>query len=455
VTIHPRRANNFATKQRAPATREETIAADLEHSVMRKVAWRLLPFLGLAYFINALDRFNISIAALTMNKALGLSATTYGLGAGAFFWSYVLFQLPANAVLTRVGARRWLAFIMIFWGVCSAGTAFVTDATTFVIIRFLLGVAEAGYFPGVAWFMTRWFPSRHRGRAMGIFYACAAAAGILGGPVSGNLLLLDGWHGLAGWQWVFLIEGIPAAMLAVACPFILRDRVADGHFLDAGERAWLEEQLDHENRQSPTQTLTLMQALATPMIVMLILGYAFIGFGVYSKNFFLPLMIKGMGFNDQTVGYLSALPNAAGCLAMILMSRSSDRTGERVWHCAGPCLIASFGLMVVGFTLGSHPIVALVAYCIAGFGISGSLPTFWNLPTAFLGPAAAAGGIAIINSVGNISGYAAPQMVGIVRDYTGNYEVPMMLASLFMLAAGICIAWAPRMAARMQPRPAE
>jgi MFS family permease len=419
------------------------------------VAWRLVPLVSLAYLINVLDRFNISFAALTMNKALGLSATTYGLGAGAFFWSYVLFQLPANAVLTRLGARRWLACIMIFWGVCSAGTAFVTDATTFVGIRFLLGVAEAGYFPGVAWFMTRWFPQRHPGRAMGIFYACGAGASVLGGPMSGNLLLLDGWHGLAGWQWIFLIEGIPAALLAAACPFILRDRVADAHFLEDRERAWLERQLHEENRQSHTQTLTLMRALATPMLVTLILGYLLIGFGVYSKNFFLPLMIKGMGFNDQTVGYLSALPNAAGCCAMILLSRSSDRTGERVWHCAAPCLIASVGLMIVGFTLGTHPIVALVAYCIAGFGISGSLPTFWNLPTAFLGPAAAAGGIAIINSVGNISGYAAPQMVAIVRDYTGNYEVPMMVASLFMLAAGICIAMAPRMAARMAPRPAE
>jgi len=425
---------------------------DQEHTIMRKVAWRLVPFLGLAYFINALDRFNISIAALHMNKALDLSATTYGLGAGAFFWSYVLFQLPANAILTRVGARRWLAFIMVMWGATSAGTAFVTDATSFVAIRFLLGVAEAGYFPGVAWFMTRWFPARHRGRAMGIFYACGAAAGVLGGPLSGNLLLLDGWHGLAGWQWVFLIEGIPAVLLAIACPILLRDRVSDGTFLTADERSWLEGQLEQENRQSATQTLTLLQALRTPMIAMLILGYLFIGFGVYSKNFFLPLMIKGMGFNDQNVGYLSALPNAAGCVAMILLSRSSDRTGERTWHCAGPCLIASFGLLIVGFTLNHYPIVALVAYCIAGFGISGSLPTFWNLPTAFLGPAAAAGGIAIINSVGNISGYAAPQMVGIVRDYTGGYEVPMIVASVFMLAASICIALAPRTAARIAAR---
>ncbi len=428
------------------------MAADQEQSVMRKVAWRLVPFLGLAYFVNALDRFNVSIAALTMNKALGLSATTYGLGAGAFFWSYVLFQLPANAVLTRLGARKWLAIVMVAWGVCSASTAFVTDATTFVAVRFLLGIAEAGYFPGVAWFMTRWFPSRHRGRAMGIFYACGASAGVLGGPLSGNLLQMDGWHGVAGWQWVFLIEGIPAILLAIACPLLLRDKVADADFLAPDERAWLAAKLEEESRQSPTQSLTLLQALKTPVVVLLILGYALIGVGVYGKNFFLPLMIKGMGFTDLTVGYLSALPNLAGCVGMILLSRSSDRSGERVWHVAGPCLIASFGLMLVGLTLGHYPMLALTAYCIAGFGISSSLPTFWNLPTAFLGPAAAAGGIAIINSIGNISGYAAPQMVGLIRDYTGSYEVPMMVTSLFMLAAAGCILLTPVMATRMTAR---
>ena len=422
--------------------------ADIELSTMRKVAWRLVPFLGLAYFINALDRFNVSIAALTMNKALGLSATTYGLGAGAFFWSYVLFQLPANAALARIGARRWLACVMLAWGLCSTCTAFVTDTVSFVGIRFLLGVAEAGYFPGVAWFMTRWFPARHRGRAMGLFYACGAGASVLGGPLSGNLLQLDGWHGVAGWQWVFLIEGIPAVILAAICPFMLRDSVAEGTFLNAEERDWLADRLAAENREKAGGHLTLLQALASPVVVAMIAGYAFIGFGVYGKNFFLPMMIKGMGFSDLTVGYLSALPNLAGCVAMVLLSRSSDRTGERLWHVAAPCLIASFGLMLVGLTLHDYPMVALVAYCIAGFGISGTLPTFWNLPTAFLGPAAAAGGIAIINSIGNISGYAAPQMVGIVRDYTGGYAVPMMVVSLFMLAAAGSLLLTPFLAAR-------
>jgi len=277
---------------------------------------------------------------------------------------------------------------------------------------------------------------------------------VLGGPLSGNLLQLDGWHGVAGWQWVFLIEGIPALLLAISCPFLLRDKVADADFLAADERAWLTAKLEEESRTSVTQSLSLWQALKTPVVVLLILGYALIGVGVYGKNFFLPLMIKGMGFSDLTASYLSSLPNLAGCVGMILLSRSSDRTGERLWHVAGPCLIASFGLMLVGLTLTHYPMVALAAYCIAGFGISSSLPTFWNLPTAFLGPAAAAGGIAIINSIGNISGYAAPQMVGIVRDYTGGYEVPMIVTSLFMLAAAVCLLLTPVMATRMAQRAA-
>ena len=422
---------------------------DIEREVMRKVAWRLVPFLSLGYLINALDRFNVSIAALTMNKALGLSATTYGLAAGAFFWSYVLFQLPASAILTRLGARRWLAITMVAWGACSAGTAFVTDATSFVAMRFLLGIAESGFFPGVAWFMTRWFPSRHRGRAMGIFFAFGASAGIIGGPLSGNLLLLDGWHGLHGWQWVFLVEGVPACLLALACPFLLRDRVEDAGWLSAGEQAWLRGQLDAERTLHATQSLRLTSALTSPTIMMLILAYILIGFGVYSKGFFLPLMIKGMGYSDTAVGYLSALPNVAGCIGMIVLSRSSDRTGERIWHVAGPCLLAAIGLAGAGLTLSVNPLVAMACFCLAGFGISSSLPDYWNLPTAALGPAAAAGGIAVINSIGNISGYAAPQLVGILRDATGSYEIPMITAALFMLAAAAFMVLAPR----SSPRP--
>ena len=274
------------------------------------------------------------------------------------------------------------------------------------------------------------------------------------GAVAGLLLRLDGKLGLYGWQWLFLIEGIPAALLAGLCPILMRDQPEDAAWLTQDEQTWLRTRLEADSRQSPTQTLTTLQALTSPVMVMLIAGYLLIGFGVYSKNFFLPLMIKTMGYSDQTVGYLSALPGVAGVAGMLLFSRSSDRTGERLWHVALPCLIAAAGLLGAGLTLAVNPILPMACFCVAGFGISGSLPTFWNLPTAWLGPAAAAGGIAVINSIGNISGYAAPQMVGLLRDATGSYQTPMVVASLLMLLAAVCILLSPRMASRPVPAPA-
>ena len=412
---------------------------ELETAVMRKVAWRLVPFVSLAYLINILDRFNISFAALTMNKALGLTATAYGLGAGAFFWSYVLFQVPANMVLERVGARRWIMGIMLLWGVCSASMALVSGVTSFVIVRFLLGTAEAGFFPGVAWFMTRWFPSRHRGKAMGVFYACGASAGIIGGPIAGNLLTLNGWLGIAGWQWIFLAEGVPAILFALACMAVLRDRPSDAHWLRPDECAWLEAKLAVEREAAAGRHLPFSRAVITPTIAVLMLVYVLIGFGVYGKGYFIPLMIKSLGFTDLQVGYITSIPALAGVIGMIAFSRSSDRTGERVWHLIVPCLLGGIGLLLAGLLMRSSPMLAIASFSLAYFGISGSLPVFWNLPTAFLGAAAAAGGIAAINAVGNISGYAAPQLVGLLRDVTGSYEVPMLVMGGLVLIAGMLV----------------
>jgi ACS family tartrate transporter-like MFS transporter len=420
------------------------MTTDRETAVMRKVAWHLVPFLSLAYLINVLDRFNISFAALTMNKALGMSATAYGLGAGAFFWSYVLFQVPANMVLARLGARRWITAIMVFWGVCSVGTALVTGITSFVIVRFLLGTAEAGFFSGVAFFMTCWFPSRHRGKAMGVFYAFGASAGIIGGPIAGHLLALNGWAGIAGWQWIFLAEGLPAILFAVACLFLLRDRPSEASWLHPDECAWLEAKLGEERDAAAGKHLHFTRAVVSPTIVILMLVYVLVGFGVYGKAYFLPLMIKSLGFSDMNVGYLTSVPAIAGVIGMIIFSRSSDRTGERVWHLIIPCLLGGIGLVLAGLFLNVSPILAIAAFCLASFGISGALPVFWNLPTAFLGSAAAAGGIAVINSVGNISGYAAPQLVGLLRDVTGNYEIPMLVMGVLVLLSGMLVPLAGR-----------
>jgi ACS family tartrate transporter-like MFS transporter len=418
----------------------------LERQVMRKVAWRLVPLLSLAYLINVLDRFNISFAALTMNKALGLSATAYGLGAGAFFWSYVLFQVPANMILGRIGARRWIMIIMFFWGVCSASAALITDATSFVIVRFLLGIAEAGFFPGVAFFMTQWFPSRHRGKAMGVFYATGSSAGIIGGPIAANLLQLNGWLGVAGWQWIFLAEGIPALLLAGACPLLLRDRPAQARWLRTDERGWLEGTLRDEQTAAQGAHLPFARAVCSAPIMLLMLIYLLVGFGVYGKAYFLPLMIKSLGFTDTAVGYISAIPALVGVLGMLIFSRRSDRTGERVWHLIVPCLLGGAGLVLAGVSLGINPWLAIAAFSLASFGISGSLPVFWNLPTAFLSASAAAGGIAVINSIGNISGYAAPQMVGLLRDGTGSYEIPMLAVGALVLLAGVLVPVAARSA---------
>ena len=296
------------------------MTVELEAGAMRKVALRFLPLLGLCYTINVLDRFNVSIAALTMNKALGLSATTYGLGAGAFFWSYVLFQVPANAMLSRVGARRWITLIAVAWGLCSAGTALATGVATFVIARFLLGMAEAGFFPGIAYFMTCWFPSRRRGRAMGVFFAVGASAGILVGPVSANLLRLDGWFGIAGWQWVFLAEGLPTLALAALCPFVLRDAPADAEWLTVAEREWLQAKLGTEREAAIGRHLPTMRAIISTQLLVLTGVQLLTGFGVYGKAFFLPLILKTFGFSNIAVGYWTSVPALAGILGMILFS---------------------------------------------------------------------------------------------------------------------------------------
>jgi MFS transporter, ACS family, tartrate transporter len=412
-----------------------------EADVMRRVAWRLVPFLGLGYYVNALDRSNIAVAALTMNKSLGFTAAEYGLGAGAFFWSYILFQVPSNVMLARFGARRWLSMIILAWALCSGATALVTGVTSFVVVRFLLGIAEAGYFSGVIFFLTCWFPDRYRGRAMGVFYAFAAAAVSTGAPISGNILMLHGWLGLEGWQWVFLLEAAPAVVLACIAPFVLRDRPADANWLKPEERAWLQSTLAAEQSSGGGRQLSHWTALRSGPVVLMTAAYLLIGFGVYANVFFLPLMIKDLGFSNLVTSYLSAMPAALGVLGMVLVSRSSDRTGERVWHVTICTLGAGIGLVLAGVFTG-NTIVELASLCVVGFAISAALPTFWNLPTAYFGPAAAAAGIAVINSIGNIAGYAAPQLVGILRDQTGTYAIALVVVGLMSLGAAALLPFA-------------
>jgi MFS family permease len=410
------------------------MSSALEQSAMRKAAWRLIPFLGAAYFVNALDRSNVAVAALTMNKSLGFTAAEYGFGAGAFFWSYVLFQVPHNLMLSRIGARRWLTGVILAWGLASACTALVTSVTTYAAVRFMLGVAEAGYFPGVIFFMTRWFPHRYRGRAMGVFYAFAATAVSTGAPISGNILVLHGWLGLQGWQWIFLLEAIPAIVLAVICPFLLRDSPNEAAWLTPDEKTWLNQALAAEQHQATGSHVSIMRTLMDGRMILMTIAYLGIGFGVYANVFFLPLMIKDLGFSNLTVSYLAAIPAALGAVGMILVSRHSDRTGERVLHVTLPTLLAAVALLVTAAFIG-NPWVEMTGLCVVGFGISSCLPTFWTLPTAYLGAGTAAAGIAMINSVGNLSGYFAPQLMGLLRDYTGNYSLAMFIVGGIVLFA--------------------
>jgi MFS transporter, ACS family, tartrate transporter len=411
---------------------------DLETAVVRKVAWRLVPFLCIGYIINALDRYNVSIAALTMNKDLGLSVSAYGLAAGAYFWSYVLCQVPANLILRKIGARAWLSIIMAMWGAISAGTALVTNETTFVAARFLLGIAEAGYFPGVAYFMTCWFPNRHRGRMMGLFFAASAISSVIGAPLSANLLRLDGWLGPAGWQWIFLAEGLPAVLLAMFGYLALRNRPAEAAWLTPEERTRLQDQLDRESALKATHGKGLAASIVNPQIIPLIIAFTFILYAVYCVSFFLPLIIKGMGLSNTAVGYVSALPSLCSAMAMIGISRSSDRTGERFWHVLVPVTLGSVGMLSAAFLLG-NVYFAMIAFCIAAAGLSCALPVFWNLPTAYFGAATAAAGIGVINTFGNMSGYFAPQFTGLLHDATGGYVVPLVVAGGLALAAPVLI----------------
>ena len=416
------------------------MTTDFERDVLRKVAWRLIPFLSIGYMINALDRFNVSMAALTMNKDLGLTASAYGLGAGAFFWSYILFQFPASFVLARIGARIWISMIMVAWGLCSAATAFIAGETSFVVVRFLLGIAEAGFFPGVAYFMTCWFPAHYRGRMMGIFFAFGAFASVVGGPLGANLLKLNGALGMAGWQWIFVVEGIPAVLLAIYGMATLCNRPIEAQWLTVEQRNWLQRRLDMEAAAKTGHGKGLLRSITSPQMLTLMLACMFISYGVYAFAFFLPLIVKSLGLSNTAIGYVLVLPNLCGTVGMILFSRSSDRTGERIWHVVIPVALAGIGAAAAGLLLGNI-YLTMAAFCVAIFGIASCLPVFWNLPTAYLGAGTAAGGIALVNSAGNIAGYLAPQITGLLHDVTGGYIAPLLVTGVVVLsAAGLILA---------------
>lgn len=409
----------------------------MEADVQRKVARRLIPFMFLLYVVSYLDRINIGFAALQMNKDVGLSDAAYGLGAGIFFLGYTVFEIPSNLLLHRLGPRIWIARIMITWGIVSAAMMFVRGETSFYVLRLLLGIAEAGFFPGMILYLTYWFPSAARAQAVALFMTATAVAGIIGGPISGALLTLSGLHGLAGWQWLFLLEGIPAVLLGFVVLAYLPDRPANATWLTTGERAWLLSRLEEDRARRPVaDSHSLRPALGNPQVWLLAVIYFTIVIGMYGITFWLPQIIQGFsGFSDFYVGLVSAVPYVAAAIAMVIAARHSDRTGERQWHIAGASFAATAGLLLAGL-LGS-PVLSLAALSLAAIGIWSSLGPFWALPTVLLADRSAAAGIALVNSVGNIGGFFGPYLVGIVRARTESYAGGLAALAVFLFAGGL------------------
>jgi MFS transporter, ACS family, tartrate transporter len=400
-------------------------AKTFEAAVVKKIAGRILPLILLSYCIAYIDRANIAVAALTMNKDLGFSAFTYGLGAGIFFLGYFIFEVPSNLILERVGARRWIARIMFTWGILSAACAFVTGPTSFIVVRFLLGVAEAGFFPGVVFYFTYWFPDRFRGRILAMLYLAIPIANVLSNLVSGAILDgMNGLLGLRGWQWVFIIEAAPAVLLSFVVFRALIDRPSLATWLEPDERQWLEKELNDERSKAEGQgRLTLGEALRDPRVVALSMIYLLSVTAGYGMTFFLPQIVKGLGLSNFMTGVASAIPYLVGMIALLIWGWSSDRTGERRWHLIAASVIAGIGLVAAG--VAGNSFWSLAAMSLALVGLYGARPTFWPLPSTFLSGTAAAGGIALINSIGNLGGYVGPFVVGWIKDSTNSFETAL------------------------------
>ena len=404
-------------------------------AVYRKVSWRLIPLLFVCYIVAYLDRVNVGFAKLQMQDALQFSEAVYGLGAGIFFVGYFLFEVPSNIILHKVGARRWIARIMITWGLLSAGTMFVNSPMAFYVIRFLLGAAEAGFFPGIILYLTYWYPAARRGKATSLFLAAIPVAGILGGPVSGWILQgMAGVNGWDGWQWLFLLQGLPTVAIGFLVWRYLDDRVKDAAWLDHEERELIARDIAAE--ATGKADVNILSALANPRVWLLALVYFTFTSGLYGISFWLPSIIKAIGVKGALdIGLISAIPWSFGVVAMYLTARSADRRLEHRWHCAVAALVGAAGLM---FSVAMHNDVtwAMVGLTVATMGIMSTLPVFWGMPTALLGGAAAAAGIAFINSFGNLSGFAAPFAIGMIKDATKSTDAGLhMLAGLLVLGA--------------------
>jgi len=414
------------------ATRDE------ESAIYTKVMWRLLPFLFLCYVFAYLDRVNVGFAKLSMMSDLGFSEAVYGLGAGVFFVGYLLFEVPSNIVMLKVGARLWITRIMVTWGIISACTMFVTTPTQFYVLRFLLGVAEAGFFPAVLLYLTYWFPASRRGKVTALFMTGIPMSGVIGGPLSGYIMAsMVGVGDLSNWQWLFLLEAIPTVILGCIAFFFLDDRIGDAKWLNAREKALLEHELAQDAQGKHLHKLR--DGLTNPRIWLLAMIYLFFTMGLYAISFWLPSIVKDSGVVDAWhIGLLTSIPYAAATIAMVLTGRSSDRHGERRWHLALAGFAGAVGL-VWSVLYADHTAIALVGLTLATMGIMTTISQFWTLPPAILGGAAAATGIAFANSIGSFSGLIAPSMLGYVKTVTDSTGNGLLIIAACLVIGGLLV----------------
>jgi ACS family tartrate transporter-like MFS transporter len=417
-------------------TAAPTTDSPAESALFSKISTRLLPFLFVLYVASYLARVNVSFAGLSMKRDLeshGLTAERFGLGLGLFFLGYLLFEIPSNLVLEKVGARRWIARIMLTWGLVAMAMALVRGPKSFYALRILLGVAEAGFFPGVILYLTYWFPPRRRARAVATFMTATAVSGVAGALVSTAILRLDGAANLRGWQWLFILEGLPSVLLSAFVLLLLPNKPADAPWMSDQDRALLADTFAREQATARHHVGDLLPALTHPRVWLLTAVYFMIALGMYCVSLWLPLLLAGAwpGHKDMHYTLLSAIPYAVAAIGMVLIARSSDRTGDRRWHSALCLLGAAIGAAGAAASAPLHqPAVTLAAFSLVALGIWGAIGPFWAMPPAFLAGTAAAGGIALINSVGNLGGFLGPYIIGYVKQHTGSFT-----AALWILAA--------------------
>jgi MFS transporter, ACS family, tartrate transporter len=419
--------------------REALVPSDsrsgLEEATLRAVTRRLIPFLFVLYVVSFLDRVNVGFAALDMNRDLKLGPAVYGFGAGIFFIGYALFEIPSNLVLARVGARLWIARIMITWGVIAAGMMFVNGPFSFYVLRFLLGAAEAGFFPGMIFYLSQWYPAEARARAVALFMAAIPVSGVIGGPISGALLNLDGWLGLTGWQWLFVLEGLPAVLLGIAVLWFLPDRPESAEWLAPDQRRWLLKRLAVErDRCGEHHGFSVVRALCDRVVWQLgFLLFLSASFGTYALGLWLPQIVRGFSnLNNLQIGFVSAIPSLVGLVAMVIVATHSDHRGERCLHIATVSAASAIGF--IGSALVQSPVLSVMFLSLAAAGLLSVYGPFWPLPSKFLTGTAAAAGIALINTLSNLSGFAGPYAIGLLNGASGDFRTGLFLLAIVPLA---------------------